>query len=81
MEEKELMITVLKIIFQKGTIDEEVFNKSIKMIQEMPVNGTCNKKSAGIPGQDWLYFFNIAYVWLKDALLKSIFQFQGKKII
>lgn len=32
MEQKELMITILKILLRKETINEEVFNKSIKKI-------------------------------------------------
>lgn len=32
MEEKELMVVILRILFQKGTISEEVFNNSIKKI-------------------------------------------------
>ncbi len=32
MERKELMITILRILLQKGTINEEVFSKSIKKI-------------------------------------------------
>lgn len=29
---KELMITILRILLQKGTINEEVFDKSIQKI-------------------------------------------------
>lgn len=32
MEQKELMVTILRILLQKGTINEEVFNKSIKKV-------------------------------------------------
>lgn len=35
MEEKELMIAVLKILLQRGSISEEVFNISVKKIMEM----------------------------------------------
>ena len=34
MKEQELMVAVLKILFQKGTISEEVFDNSIKKIKE-----------------------------------------------
>jgi hypothetical protein len=32
MEQRELMIAILRILLQKGTINEDVFNKSIKKI-------------------------------------------------
>lgn len=32
MEQKELMFTILRILLKKGTISEEVFDKSIKEI-------------------------------------------------
>lgn len=32
MEQKELMITILRILLQKKTISEEVFDKSIQKI-------------------------------------------------
>lgn len=32
MEQKELMITILRILLQKGTITKEVFDKSIEEI-------------------------------------------------
>lgn len=34
MCEKELMVSVLRILLQRGTIDEEVFNKSVKKIKD-----------------------------------------------
>lgn len=34
MEEKELMAAILGILFQKGTISEDVFDNSIKKIKE-----------------------------------------------
>ena len=34
MEEKELMVAILRILLQKGTISEDVFNNSIKKIKE-----------------------------------------------
>lgn len=34
MEEKELMVVILRILFQKGTISEDVFDNSIKKIKE-----------------------------------------------
>ncbi len=40
MCKKKLMITVLRILLQRGTIDEEVFNKSLKKI-----NNECNKEN------------------------------------
>lgn len=32
MEQKELMMIILRILLQKGTISEEIFDKSIKKI-------------------------------------------------
>lgn len=34
MEEKELMIAVLRILLQRETITEEVFNKSVQKIND-----------------------------------------------
>lgn len=34
MEEKELMVAVLRILLQRGSINEDVFNSSIKKINE-----------------------------------------------
>lgn len=34
MKEQELMVAVLRILFQKETISEEVFDNSIKKIKE-----------------------------------------------
>ncbi len=33
MEEKELMVAILRILLQKGTISEDVFDNSIKKIK------------------------------------------------
>lgn len=33
MDEKELMVAILRILFQKGTISEDVFDNSIKKIK------------------------------------------------
>ena len=30
MEQKELMVTILRILLQKGSVNEEVFDKSLK---------------------------------------------------
>lgn len=35
MEEKELMAVILRVLLQKGTISEEVFDNSIKKIKEI----------------------------------------------
>ncbi len=34
MEEKELMVAILRILLQEGTISEDVFDNSIKKIKE-----------------------------------------------
>ncbi len=34
MEEKELMAAILRILLQKGTIKEDVFDNSMKKIKE-----------------------------------------------
>lgn len=34
MEEKELMVIILRILLQKRTISEDVFDNSIKKIKE-----------------------------------------------
>lgn len=34
MKEKELMAAILRILLQKGTISEDVFDNSIKKIKE-----------------------------------------------
>lgn len=34
MEEKELMAAILRILFQKGTISEDIFDNSIKKMKE-----------------------------------------------
>ncbi len=34
MEEKELMVAILRILLQKGTIKEDVFDNSIKKMKE-----------------------------------------------
>ena len=34
MKEQELMVAVLRILFQKETISEDVFDNSIKKIKE-----------------------------------------------
>lgn len=36
MEEKELMIAVLRILLQRGSINEDVFNSSVKRVNEKP---------------------------------------------
>lgn len=33
MDEKELMVAILRILLQKGTISEDVFDNSIKKIR------------------------------------------------
>lgn len=35
MEEKELMVAILKILLQKGAISEDIFENSIKKIKEI----------------------------------------------
>ena len=42
MCEKDLMITVIRILLQKGTINEEVFNKSLKKINGESNKGNCS---------------------------------------
>lgn len=34
MEEKELMIAVLRILLQRGTINEEIFGEALRRIDE-----------------------------------------------
>lgn len=34
MKEKELLVAILRILLQKGTISENVFDNSIKKIKE-----------------------------------------------
>lgn len=34
MKEKELMVAILRILLQKGTISEDIFDNSIKKIKE-----------------------------------------------
>ena len=34
MEEKELMVAILRILLQKGTISEDIFDNSVKKIKE-----------------------------------------------
>lgn len=35
MEEKELMAVILRILLQRGTISEDIFDNSIKKIKEI----------------------------------------------
>lgn len=35
MEEKELMVAILRILFQKGIISEDIFDNSIKKMKEI----------------------------------------------
>ena len=35
MEEKELMAVILRILLQRGTINEDIFDNSIKKIKEI----------------------------------------------
>lgn len=34
MKEKELMVAILRILFQNGTISEDIFDHSVKKIKE-----------------------------------------------
>lgn len=35
MEEKELMAAILRILLQKGTLREDIFDNSIKKVKEI----------------------------------------------
>jgi len=43
MKEKELMITVLRILLQKGIINQEIFESSIKKINERTITDSVTK--------------------------------------